>query len=114
MWYTAETQIGAESLGDSLTVGNIGIADTTFMQYTLASLRPNIRARLGPKVDALTVIIQISIIMAPLMQPEFIRLLQAIHAIAQRYILKIGSAVRAILLERIGVPFSFGAQVAIQ
>ena len=35
VWYTAETQIGAESQGDSLTVGNIGIADTTFMQYTL-------------------------------------------------------------------------------
>lgn len=32
---------------------------------------------------ALTVIIQISIIMALLMQPEFIRRLQAIHAIAQ-------------------------------
>lgn len=35
VWYTAETQIGAESQGDSLTVGNIGIADTTFMQYIL-------------------------------------------------------------------------------
>ena len=32
---TAETQVGAESQSDSLTVGNIGIADTTFMQYTL-------------------------------------------------------------------------------
>lgn len=35
VWYTAETQIGTESQNDSLTVGNIGIADTTFMQYTL-------------------------------------------------------------------------------
>lgn len=35
VWYTAETQVGAESQSDSLTVGNIGIADTTFMQYTL-------------------------------------------------------------------------------
>lgn len=35
VWYTAETKIGAESQSDSLTVGNIGMADTTFMQYTL-------------------------------------------------------------------------------
>lgn len=31
VWYTAETKIGAESQSDSLTVGNIGMADTTFI-----------------------------------------------------------------------------------